>query len=190
MLCASDGDDAGGKRLKPLVWLNDATKWMVVAAQTLAVFTRRDFTAPYIVIGSISVAFWAGLLKRLINQQRPDGSPFADPGMPSSHALVSTFAATAWAAHLRWRSPACAPLLLAAAVVSALRVVCGCHTWAQVGVGCALGGGAAVGWMRAAPASAGPAALAAVYAVYVGGSAVFVAKKMSRWRGPREFGDF
>ena len=32
--------------------LNDATKWIVVAAQTSAVLCRRDFASPFIVTGT------------------------------------------------------------------------------------------------------------------------------------------
>lgn len=170
---------------RPVSRLNDSTKWLVVAAQTAAVWTRRDFVSPFIVIGSIAVAFSTAALKKAINQARPAGSPFADPGMPSSHALVSMFAATAWAVHLR-SPPATAWLVSAAALVAALRVVCGYHTWAQVGVGATLGACSARSWMQLPawahvdPASAG--ALRAVFACYLSGSALFIAKKMATWR--------
>lgn len=164
--------------------LNSATKWLVVLAQTAAVVLRRDFIAPFIVIGSISAAFGTAVLKKLINQQRPDGAPFTDPGMPSSHALVSSFAAVAWACHLQ----SCVPtvlLMMSAALVSILRVVCGYHDWAQVLVGATLGGVSACAWMafgsellrRIDP----QVATAAVWACYFGGSALFIGKKMASW---------
>lgn len=166
---------------------NGLTKWIVVAAQTTAVVTRRDFASPYIVVGSIGASFAAHALKKVINQERPDGSPFIDPGMPSSHALVATFAASAWAVHLQ-RASATYVLLLSAAVVSGLRVVTGCHTWAQILVGTAIGAIGAVGWMALGVASgltptggASRSALAAMYALYLGGSVAFVVKKMDKW---------
>ena len=101
--------------------LNSSTKWLVTIAQTGAVWSRRDFVSPFLVLGAILSAFATGTLKELINESRPAGAPFADPGMPSSHALVSTFAAVGWALHLR--STVASALLLSAAVsVSALRV--------------------------------------------------------------------
>ena len=115
--------------------LNAATKWVVVAAQTAAVWSRRDFVAPFIVVGSIGATWATGQLKKLFNQARPAGAPFADPGMPSSHALVATFAAVGWATHLESAGHAAerGALLAGAALVSWLRVACGYHTTAQVG---------------------------------------------------------
>ena len=87
-------------------------------------------------------------LRRLIKQGRPAGSIFTDPGMPSSHALVATFMASAWASQL---GPGRAAALLAsAAVVSVLRVLCGHHSWAQILVGAAMGLGMSRAWMRLA----------------------------------------
>jgi len=101
--------------------LNSSTKWLVTIAQTGAVWSRRDFVSPFLVLGAILSAFATGTLKELINESRPDGAPFADPGMPSSHALVSTFAAAGWALHLR-STVASALLLSGALSVSVLRV--------------------------------------------------------------------
>ena len=104
--------------------LNSSTKWLVVFAQTTAVWSRRDFVAPFIVLGSIIATFGTATLKELINERRPDGAPFTDPGMPSSHALVSTFAAVGWALQVRSAVPS-AILLSCAALVSLLRVSSG-----------------------------------------------------------------
>ena len=101
--------------------LNSSTKWLVVFAQTTAVWSRRDFVAPFIVLGSIIASFGTATLKELINERRPDGAPFTDPGMPSSHALVTTFAAVGWALQVRSAVPS-AILLSCAALVSLLRV--------------------------------------------------------------------
>ena len=184
---SSIGDETQSQHVPATVFaLNAATKWLVVAAQTTAVVTRRDLVSPYIVIGSIVASFGTATLKRLIGQQRPAGSPFTDPGMPSSHALVGTFAAVGWAVHLR------APLatfwlLLSAAVIALLRVAAGYHTWAQVIVGSTLGATTACAWMAAgaglAPRIPRPAALRVVYAIYVLGSALFIGSKMATWPG-------
>ena len=143
---------------------------------------RRDLASPYIIIGSIVSAFGTAALKKLIAQERPAGSPFTDPGMPSSHAVVSTFAGVAWTLHLR-NAFASFWLLAAAATVSGLRVVCGYHTVAQSLVGVALGALSACGWMACFPwlLSAPQTATRAVYAGYVGGSALFIQRKMSAW---------
>jgi membrane-associated phospholipid phosphatase len=184
---SSVGDETQSQHVPaPVFALNAATKWLVVAAQTTAVITRRDLVSPYIVIGSIVASFGTAALKRLIGQQRPAGSPFTDPGMPSSHALVGTFAAVGWAVHLR------APLatfwlLLSAAVIALLRVAAGYHTWAQVIVGSTLGATTACAWMAAGAELASrvprPAALRVVYAIYVLGSALFIGRKMATWPG-------
>lgn len=171
---------------RPIRTLNSSTKWLVTAAQTFAVWYRRDFIAPFIVVGAILATFGTTVLKRLINQQRPAGAPFTDPGMPSSHALVATFAAVAWALHFQaaW---ARVTLLASAALVSVLRVVCGYHSWAQIVVGTLVGASTAYGWMgvgdvvvaRVAPRTA----VVAAWACYLAGSAAFIAKKMPGWLG-------
>ena len=165
---------------------NGASKWIVVAAQTTAVATRRDLVAPYIVVGSIAASFGTAKLKRMINQQRPEGAPFSDPGMPSSPALVATFAAAAWAAHLRNLAVGLG-LAAIAGTVSLLRVVTGYHTWAQIGVGAALGTASACAWMAIGAQILSTAIIAtrhqyaALYGVYLGGSALFIGRKMSKW---------
>ena len=164
---------------------NAATKYAVVLAQTAAVLLRRDFAAPFIVVGSIGSAFAAHALKKLINEQRPEGSPFSDPGMPSSHALVATFAATAWAVQLGVRPLPTTLLACSALTVSSLRVITGYHTLAQIAVGTLLGLGGAVGWMRLGSAItrgvAMPVATKAIYATYLVGSFYFVKDKISKW---------
>ena len=145
-----------------------------MAAQTSAVLVRRDFTSPFIVVGSIGAAFAAHALKRLINQQRPDGSPFIDPGMPSSHALVATFAATAWSLQFALQPLQTATLAASALIISLLRVVTGYHTVAQVAVGTLLGMAGATAWMRMGAIVlkrvAPPTATAVAYATYIVGS--------------------
>ena len=138
--------------------------------------------SPYIIIGSIASAFGTATLKKLIAQERPAGSPFTDPGMPSSHAVVSTFAGVAWALHLRNAVVTCW-LLAAAATVSGLRVICGYHTVAQSVVGVVLGALSAFCWMAGFPLllASPQTATRAVYAGYVGGSALFIQRKMSSW---------
>ena len=52
---------------------NKSTKWAVLAAHTAAVWGRRDFAAPFVVVGSILSVGLAEVLKRAINQARPEG---------------------------------------------------------------------------------------------------------------------
>jgi len=127
--------------------LDSSSKWIVSVAQTWAVVYRRDLVAPFLIIGAILAAFFAQIVKKIVNQQRPEGTPFTDPGMPSSHALVSAFTAVGWAIYLPPSN--LGPALIAAALcVSVLRVVCGHHTWAQIGVGASFGSCLAWAWMR------------------------------------------
>ena len=82
------GSSTPPRRVPAVVFVaNAASKWLVVLAQTTAVVAFRDVTSPFIVVGSIAAAFATAGLKRLINQQRPAGSPFSDPGMPAGIAI-------------------------------------------------------------------------------------------------------
>lgn len=165
---------------------NSASKWLVVAGNTVAVWSRRDFISPYIVVGSIVATFGTDALKRTINQQRPAGSPFTDPGMPSSHALVSSFLAVGWCT-VASSAPTRFALLAIALAISLLRVFCGYHTYAQIAVGALIGGLSAGAWMALSAviiALAEPrAAKLAVWAAYLAGSALFIAQKMASWTG-------
>jgi dolichyldiphosphatase len=133
----------------PIRRLNSSSKWLVVAGSFATLGVRHDLAAPYIVIGMVVASFAGKLLKRLLNHQRPLSARAADPGMPSSHALVSAFGANAWALELGTR-PAMIGLNAFAIGVSCLRVACGDHSWAQVAVGFWLGVACAHGWMLAA----------------------------------------
>eukprot|EP00933_Yihiella_yeosuensis_P050528 TRINITY_DN4832_c1_g2_i1.p1 TRINITY_DN4832_c1_g2~~TRINITY_DN4832_c1_g2_i1.p1 ORF type:complete len:119 (-),score=14.36 TRINITY_DN4832_c1_g2_i1:79-435(-) len=112
--------------------------------------------------------------------------------MPSAHALVSTFLATGWAIY--FQSVILAQGLLAnAAVVSILRVICGHHTWAQIGVGASLGSALAFGWMHLGSSAFGPLGDAGknlwmyivIYALYLTGSIVFLARQLKKRRPKR-----
>ena len=129
---------------------NKATKWLVTVAQMGALLFYRPPAAPavssLVVIGTVLSAFLSKALKALFKQARPSGAALSDPGMPSSHALASSFAAAAWALH--FRTVSCTLLLgLSATLVCALRVLTGYHTLGQVSVGAILGGALAAVWM-------------------------------------------
>jgi hypothetical protein len=135
---------AGSAPLPLLSALNKSTKWLVAGWQLAALALRRDLVSPFVVIGMVVASFFCSALKSVIGHARPSGDA-SDPGMPSSHALVSAFASTAWALELG--SGAALGLGAVALSVGALRVVCGDHTWDQVAVGLGAGFVCALVWM-------------------------------------------
>mmetsp|Transcript_177565 Transcript_177565/g.569462 ORF Transcript_177565/g.569462 Transcript_177565/m.569462 type:complete len:193 (-) Transcript_177565:80-658(-) len=169
--------------------VDKSSKWAVTVAQTAAVIVRHDTVAPFIIVGAIVAACFASAAKKAINQRRPDGSPFTDPGMPSSHALVSMFLAVAWALFLDSTSWGAA-VIGGAVCVSVLRVVCGHHTWPQIGVGASLGASMAFCWMRFgalfAYAQGDAVGSVAIWLLYLVGSAVFIHRALMKEKiGPR-----
>ena len=187
----SGGDRFFASRHAPFLVkkLNSSTKWLVTLAHTLAVWTRPGkFHGPYIVVGSIASVYLADVLKGWINQGRPDGAPIVDPGMPSSHALVSFFSAAAWAGVL---GTAVTPhrlgqalLLAAATAVAVLRVVCGYHTVAQIAVGGVLGSVLGQLWAVLGEelyATNPMLTFRLSWIAYLSGSALFISKKISKW---------
>lgn len=177
------------RRLPKIVYfLNAATKWVVSMAVTVGVFwDPRRFQGPYIVVGSIVATYVAVFLKQIIHQGRPEGAPFTDPGMPSSHALVSSFVAMAW--HNVLSSTSAGPsygLILAssAVTVSMLRVVCGYHTVAQIAVGGTLGTLLGHAWMNLGSLveQLNPkGTYVFAWSAYLIGSAFYIHKNLRRW---------
>jgi membrane-associated phospholipid phosphatase len=161
--------------------LNSSTKWLVTAASIVAVWSRpHQFFGPFIVVGSIAAVYLTVVLKGVINQGRPEGAPFADPGMPSSHSLVSFFLAVAWKSLV-----GCDGILVAAAAaVATLRVVCGYHTIPQIAVGAVLGSGMGYGWFALGKifhASNPKLAFALAWSAYLGLSAIYIQRDMRKW---------
>jgi membrane-associated phospholipid phosphatase len=77
--------------------LNANTKWIITFLHTAALWSRpHRYEGPLIVLGTIVSTYLTQYLKQVINQRRPAGAPFTDPGMPSSHSLISFFIAAAW----------------------------------------------------------------------------------------------
>lgn len=175
---------AAGHRVPMIFYgFNAATKWIVTFAVSVGVFWNpRHFRGPYIVVGSIAATSLATFLKKVINQGRPDGAPFTDPGMPSSHALVSFFVAMAWNNAL---SGAGAPWLVGSAIaVSALRVICGYHTIPQIVVGGTLGALLGHAWMSLGILLAKQNHMlthAASWSAYSIGSTIYVKKNLVWW---------
>ena len=179
--------------------LNSSTKWLVTLAHTLAVWSRPSvYLGPYIVVGSIASVYFTDVLKKIINQSRPIGAPIMDPGMPSSHALVSFFSATAWVGVFAPSAAAAAAagtycslasvgqalVLTFASIVAGLRVVCGYHSLAQIFVGAGLGSFLGYLWHQLGQILffRNPSlTLRLAWIAYLSGSALFIGKKMTKW---------
>ena len=169
--------------------LNASTKWLITMAQTIAVWSRPyNYQGPFIVVGSIISVYITDVLKRVINQQRPTDAPslINDPGMPSSHSLVAFFLSTAWitAASTSLMMSAQLAILGAAFGVALLRVICGYHTYAQVGVGAILGSIFGYCWSQfgmIANQSNPKLTYVASFGAYILGSALFIWSNMRSW---------
>mmetsp|Transcript_19369 Transcript_19369/g.45427 ORF Transcript_19369/g.45427 Transcript_19369/m.45427 type:complete len:236 (+) Transcript_19369:42-749(+) len=168
------GGGGSGTGAELLRVADKSSKWLVSLGPVVPVVLRRDFVAPFLIVGGILAACLGCRLKNWLKQSRPAGTRLADPGMPSTHALLATYVAVAWAVYLK--SVLGGVLLLGAALaVSALRVVCGHHTWAQVAAGAGLGALAACCWMHLGSAWVlmRSELAAPVWAAYVCGSIAF-----------------
>jgi membrane-associated phospholipid phosphatase len=104
--------------------------------------------------GSIGNSVLSKLLKKIINQTRPEELASSsqlslkptDNGMPSSHAMSLGFIATFTALCLPWTA---APLLLYTFISLYYRINVNLHTWQQVVVGLTLGSVNGYLWHRA-----------------------------------------
>ena len=188
----SAAGDASSQVPQVFYKLNSSTKWLITLGNTLGVWCRpHSFQGPYIIAGAIASVYFTDVLKKLINQGRPDGSVLTDPGMPSSHSLVSFFAATGWtgaitASELVGNEALIGKigLFIAASTVAILRVVCGYHTWAQIGVGASVGAILGRLWvcLGAALHLQNPRVLYVVsWATYLAGSALFIHTNIRKW---------
>lgn len=177
-----------GRRVPSFVYkVNSSTKWLVTIANTLAIWTRiHRYEGPFVVVGAILSVYFTDALKKILNHDRPAGAPFADPGMPSSHSLVSFFMVAAWSNLVLPTSFIGITLLLASASsIAMLRVVCGYHSWAQVGVGAVLGSGMGLSWAKLGSFVATHGHPTAVFrlswSLYILGSGLFIVKNMREW---------
>jgi hypothetical protein len=179
----------GGSQSRPpkfLYKLNASTKWLVTIANTLGIWMRfPHYEGPFVVIGAIAATYLTQVLKRWINHDRPAGAPFTDPGMPSSHSLVSFFLAAAWGSMVCERSTVALALIWAgASIVALLRVVCVYHSWDQIIVGAALGSSMGYGWSRLGKAlyPVHPQIMLRLFwGLYVSGSVLFILTEMKDW---------
>ena len=71
-----------------------SARFAVSGCVAAALVSRRDASTMLWVVGGILNAVLAKVLKRVINQARPEGARTLDPGMPSSHAMSLFFLAT------------------------------------------------------------------------------------------------
>ncbi|CAN0299960.1 unnamed protein product [Ectocarpus sp. 12 AP-2014] len=142
--------------------LGSSTQWVVAGAVGVALITRADVDTLVYVLGSLINAVFSKVLKKTINQVRPDGAQLSDPGMPSSHAMslfyLGTYLVIGLQEHgvlLLHPSLPSWPLgvtqtqtLLGmyALTASLWRVKAGFHTLPQVAVGAAVGAVDAVLW--------------------------------------------
>ena len=172
--------------------LNSNTKWLVTIGNTAGVWSRpHSYQGPFIIAGAIAAVYFTDVLKKMINQSRPDTSVLVDPGMPSSHSLVSFFLAVGWigaigASGLVGNAEVIGKISLAisAATVAVLRVVCGYHSWAQIGVGAVLGSAMGQAWVMLGRSLHlhYPKTLHDVsWALYLAGSALFIKTNISKW---------
>eukprot|EP00957_Ditylum_brightwellii_P208580 15358113-Ditylum_brightwellii.AAC.1 len=106
--------------------------------------------------------------------------------MPSSHSLVSFFAAVSWMSTVGTHAGNVGRALLlgSAMTVAALRVACGYHTFAQITVGAIIGSVLGKGWSvlgSALHVSNPNATFVFAWTAYLFGSALFISKKMKSW---------
>jgi hypothetical protein len=179
------------RQIPPFVYkMNASTKWLVTFANSLALWARpSNFEGPFIVLGSILAVYFTVVLKKWINQGRPDGAPFTDPGMPSSHSLVTFFSVASWVAVLpaSMKSLELSLLLWASAsTVALLRVICGYHSYAQIGVGATLGSFLGWAWITGGTAmhAVNPRlTFMASWITYLVGAAIYISRDIRHWVG-------
>ena len=164
--------------------LNASTKWLVAVANTLGIWTRvHCYEGPFVVVGAILAVYFTEVLKEILNHDRPVGAPFADPGMPSSHSLVSFFMAAAWTTLVLQSSPIASGLVWASASsIAFLRVICGYHSYPQIGVGALLGSSMGLAWAKLGTSLSTHALVFRVsWCFYIMGSGLFIVKNMREW---------
>ena len=83
---------AAGKAVHNAV--GSTAREVVAGSVALTFLYRRDAWSSLYVCGGILNAVLSKVLKRLINEARPEGARSKDPGMPSSHAQSLFFLGT------------------------------------------------------------------------------------------------
>ncbi|CAM9183326.1 unnamed protein product [Discosporangium mesarthrocarpum] len=142
--------------------LGSSTKWVVAGSVALSLSVRSDSETLVWVLGSLLNAAFSKVLKKSINECRPDGSRLQDPGMPSSHAMSLFFLGTYLVLALQeygvdsdigmgflWplgQVETQASIAAYAVTASLWRVKAGLHSLPQIGVGAAVGAADAALW--------------------------------------------
>jgi dolichyldiphosphatase len=156
--------------VKCLSYINESTKFLVSGAALATLVTKPEVAVVWCLIGSVVNSACGKVLKKLLNEKRPEGAAKADPGMPSSHALslsyLSVYAAAAlasrggvdggaigtsalqpWPVSATFVIPGCVSLIALGVFFTWLRVKLGYHTKPQVVVGYVLGAATAMVWL-------------------------------------------
>ncbi|KAJ8443667.1 hypothetical protein Cgig2_019649 [Carnegiea gigantea] len=126
--------------------LNRLSKWLVAGLFAAVLLCRHDAEALWAAMGSVLNSALSIILKRILNQERPDSHVRSDPGMPSSHAQ-SIFYCVMFVilSMVEWLGVNEVTLIFAAlslafgSYLSWLRVTQQLHTISQVVVGAVLG---------------------------------------------------
>ncbi|KAJ6670123.1 LIPID PHOSPHATE PHOSPHATASE EPSILON 1 CHLOROPLASTIC [Salix viminalis] len=107
---------------------------------------RHDAKAMWAALGSVVNSILSVILKRILNQERPDSASRSDPGMPSSHGQSIFFTVVfAILSVGEWLSVNEFTLIISASILAFgtyltwLRVSRGLHTINQVVAGAAVG---------------------------------------------------
>eukprot|EP01084_Bolivina_argentea_P179448 310086_1 len=134
--------------------LGMTTQYAVFVCVATLLLSRRDTRTLSLVIGACGNGAAAKILKRIINEPRPQGSYLNDLGMPSGHTMSLFFIATSCVLilanpeyqHINWpvlRSVDAFHMRMAivayAIAMSMWRVQQGIHSKPQVAVGAVLG---------------------------------------------------
>lgn len=180
---------------KVLFYLNSSTKWLITVGNTVLVWIRPyDFRGPYILVGSLVAVYFTDFLKKVFNQERPEGSYLADPGMPSSHALVSFFLAVTWSKVFHGTAAGGGGavfldgnfLLSLATIISLLRVICGYHSILQIAVGGIIGSILGNVWLWSGEIinlSKPRLTWSLSWSAYLVGSIFYIFHRMHKWVG-------
>ncbi|EQC33206.1 hypothetical protein SDRG_09190 [Saprolegnia diclina VS20] len=146
-----EADDPFGS-LAALVTLSPV--FIMVMYATLIVF-QRDLHVICMLLGQMVNEVVNQILKRTIDQKRPDGAEMHDAGMPSAHAQFMAFFATyvvlytsnRMSKRREWEHKAAMVGIVALAFLCCIsRIRLGYHSYAQVVVGVAVGAGVGILW--------------------------------------------
>lgn len=124
-----------------------STKALVLYIVACIVVYEASAIATFGVIGGAVSSVLSKALKVVVNAKRPHAEREPEPGMPSSHAQNLLFLSLFYAWQLKCNSYTTVCLVGAAIVLSALRVLHGHHTVAQVVVGGCVGATLACAWI-------------------------------------------